>query len=353
MPRATLPGHSAVVPTTIWRTWFIGFDSSRRLFPRHLRSLRKINAARTFSAQCQADGRYMVYLPVKELLPDLTETHRLVESFSAWSGVSLETLETLQQLYEEFPKTYEELNHMAPINSDNSAKERVCYLPHHGVLRPISSTKLRVVFNGSTFTTAGDCLNRHLLVGSNLLPPLTDVLLRWRRYRYCLTTDVEKMYCQVLVYTNDRDLQRILWRPEGRADVCEYRRILHTVTYGLACAPFLAIRTLHQLAEDERERYPVMQRDVYMDDILTGSATLAEAKELQKQLIALCTSGGFPIRKWASNSPELLEIIPAEHRMQLETRDGRLSATLTPLSGCSGTPQRTTFLLRRGTSPLE
>lgn len=68
------------------------------------------------------------------------------------------------------------------------------------------------------------------------------------------TADIEKMYRQILVHPDDRDLQRIVWRDHEAADVREFR--LNTVTYGLACAPYLAIRTLRQLAEDEEARFP-------------------------------------------------------------------------------------------------
>ncbi|GFU64044.1 DUF1758 domain-containing protein [Trichonephila clavipes] len=48
---------------------------------------------------------------------------------------------------------------------------------------------------------------------------------------------------------------------------------LNTVTYGTTCAPYLATRTIQQLARDEGEHYPlaasVTIRDIYKDDILT------------------------------------------------------------------------------------
>lgn len=101
------------------------------------------------------------------------------------------------------------------------------------------------------------------------------MLLRWRRHRYVLASDVEKMYRQILIHELDRDLQRIVWRSHPRHEMQEYQ--LNTVTYGLACAPFLAIRTLRQLADDEGERFPrrarALRDDVYMDDILTGADT--------------------------------------------------------------------------------
>lgn len=65
-----------------------------------------------------------------------------------------------------------------------------------------------------------------------------------------MVTDVAKMYRQILVHTDDRDVQRILWWRNTSFDVREY--CLSTVTYGVR---ILAIQTLHQLAEEEQSRY--------------------------------------------------------------------------------------------------
>ncbi|XP_011859086.1 PREDICTED: uncharacterized protein LOC105556600 [Vollenhovia emeryi] len=218
------------------------------------------------------------------------------------------------------------MGHMTPLNDSRDVGGPVSYLPHHGVLRESSTTtKLRVVFNGSTATSSGDSLNRHLLVGPNLLPPLADVLLRWRVHRFVLATDIEKMYRQIMVHPEDRDLQRIVWRYNPQDELREYR--LNTVTYGLACAPFLAMRVLRQLADDEETRYPlgaaVIRRDVYMDDVLTGADSLTDARELLHQLVNLCVAGGFPLRKWSANDMRLMDDVPAEHRMNGELRDWR------------------------------
>ncbi|GFU16846.1 integrase catalytic domain-containing protein [Trichonephila clavipes] len=68
----------------------------------------------------------------------------------------------------------------------------------------------------------------------------------------------------------------ILWKDSVDGPVQTYR--LNTVTYGTTCAPYLAIRTIQQLARDEGEHYPlapsVTIRDIYMDDILTGKGRI-------------------------------------------------------------------------------
>jgi len=129
------------------------------------------------------------------------------------------------------------------------------------------------------------------------------------------------MYRQILVDPADRHLQQILWRHDSQTDVKAYT--LNTVTYGLACAPFLAMRALQQLADNEEAHFPrgsvVLRRDVYMDDILTGASSIADAKDLQIQLQNLCMAGGFPLRKWSANDPALLADIPPEHRTKHES----------------------------------
>lgn len=218
-------------------------------------------------------------------------------------------------LYEEFMREYEHLKHMSPMTLGISSG---CYLPHHGVLRESSSsTKLRVVFNGSQRIQSGESLNAHLLVGENLLPALADVLLRWRRHRFVFITNIEKMYRQILIHPEDRRFQRILCCPRATGKVMEYE--LNTVTYGLTCAPFLAIRTLRQLAIDEEAQGSLgaraLQRDCYVDDIITGADTLSNALSMQSQLQEICTAGGFSLRKWAANDAALLSNIPQDHRL--------------------------------------
>ncbi|UYV79458.1 hypothetical protein LAZ67_17002687 [Cordylochernes scorpioides] len=121
----------------------------------------------------------------------------------------------------------------------------------------------------------------------------------------------------------DADYQRILWKPSPEEPVVDYR--LLTVTYGTTSAPFLAMRTLQQLAEDEGHNYPEASRatlnDFYVDDLLTGAQTIAETKELIDQLKDLMKKGGFHLRKWNSNCHEIVshvEEINEERKINLE-----------------------------------
>lgn len=245
----------------------------------------------------EADGRYVVRLPFSTTPdPSIGETKKSAERSMAAMERKCAQNSHFGDLYRQFMRDYQNLGHMEIVSEP--AARVACYLPHHGVLREASaSTKLRVVFNGSQRIPSGESLNKHLLVGANLLPTLADILLRWRLHRYALVTDVEKMYRQIAVHPDDRDFQRILWRHQPTDRMREFR--LTTVTYGLACAPFLAIRTLRQFADDDGTRYlrgaKALRQDCYVDDIVTGANTKLEAISMQSELRDLCMTGGFPL----------------------------------------------------------
>ena len=106
---------------------------------------------------------------------------------------------------------------------------------------------------------------------------------------------------------DDSNFQKILWRSSPDEPVKIYA--LNTVTFVNSCAPFLAFRTLHKLAEDEYKTFPtastILKRDFYVNDLLTGASTFQGAVKIRNDLISLLNKGGFNIRKWAFNDPKL------------------------------------------------
>ncbi|GFW40711.1 integrase catalytic domain-containing protein [Trichonephila clavipes] len=210
-------------------------------------------------------------------------------------------------LYAEFLKEYKELGHLERV-VESSEPPTHYYILHHGILRPEKlTTKLRIVFNGSSPTTTGISLN-DILLKSEVKEVVFETISRFRRHKFAFTTDIQKMYRQILINPDQQDLQRIIWKHGLDAEILTYR--LKTVTYGLSNAPFLAIRTLQQLAKDEKSRFPLASEtllyDTYMDDIVSGAPDLETAQQLQSQLKDALQSCGMNLHKWSSNSPELL-----------------------------------------------
>ncbi|XP_076642971.1 uncharacterized protein LOC143353457 [Halictus rubicundus] len=192
------------------------------------------------------------------------------------------------------------------------------YIPHHAVFRESSSTtSLRVVFNASCGTTNGQSLNDHLSSErSKLQGDLIAILLRWRQSTYVYAADIAKMYRQIQVNEHDLNYQRILWRTSPTEPVTECQ--LGTVTYGTSSAPFQALGVIKQLTVDEGQRFPlaapILQDQTYVDDCLFGADIPDLLRRIRDQLIALLQAGGFRLRKWASNTPSLLDDIdPSDH----------------------------------------
>ena len=270
-------------------------------------------------------GRYTVRLPFKSTPVEL----------GASRPGAARMLETLQRkfrkdpafyrLYSDFITEYESLGHMKEVKSSSGC---AFFLPHHGVLRESSTTtKLRVVFNGSHKTSSGTSLNDNLLPGPKLQQDLVDVLLRWRLPTFVFCSDIEKMYRQIAVHPDDRKYQCILWQKDFCAPVSTYQ--LTTVTYGLSCAPYLAIRVLHQLAHDEGEKFPLAAKvtkfNMYVDDVLAGADSVEEARDMVKQVDGMLMAGGFHLQKWVSNEDSILNDIEAPRQLNHpKTFDGDL-----------------------------
>nr|XP_012148434.1 PREDICTED: uncharacterized protein LOC105663534 [Megachile rotundata] len=152
------------------------------------------------------------------------------------------------------------------------------------------------------------------------------------------------MYRQILVDPRDLDYQKILWRDSPLQPAEEYH--LLTVTYGTAPAPFLALRVLQQLVEDEGSHFPaaisVLRVQVYIDDFLFGGDSHDSVRHLRDQTIELLGTGGFSLRKWASNDFTLLsDIHPRNHG--LATGKSLQTNEIISVLGISWNPALDTF----------
>ncbi|XP_055714929.1 uncharacterized protein LOC129809145 [Phlebotomus papatasi] len=283
----------------------------------------------------QKDGRYQVRLPFKsELTLSLGDSRRQALARFLSMEKKFAQNSALQTEYVTFMNEYQALGHMSHVKNYSGPTENVFYLPHHAVLKTESTTtKTRVVFDASCRTSSGVSLNNMLHAGPKLQQDLPDILTRWRKYSIVYTADIEKMFRQIQLHEEDRDFHRILWRENPREPIQEYQ--LNTVTYGTAPAPFLSVRTLQQLAKDEGHQYPkaakVLIEDFYVDDMLTGAHTIEEARMLYKEIQDLMALGKFNLRKWTSNSRELIEEIHEDLREKgIVTSGGK-----TPSMHCS------------------
>lgn len=227
------------------------------------------------------------------------------------------------KLREEYNKVFEEylkLNHMRQVYEHELGNTKAVYLPHHAVVRnDKTTTKVRIVFDASSKDNNNMSLNDDLLVGPKLQQDLRHILMRWRNHKICMVADIVKMYRMVRVAEQDTDFQRIVWRfsSDNMQPIVHYK--LLRLTFGTACAPYLAVKSLQRLAELEETKYPLAARitkqDFYMDDLITGADDESEAISIYNEMTELMKSGGFQLQKWNSNCNTVQRKI-GKHDMQ-------------------------------------
>ena len=259
-------------------------------------------------------GRFVTRLPFLASRPTLGASRALAERRLVSMERRMSRDRVFREKYIDFMKEYEELGHMTVSQLDLRSVEHY-FLPHHAVLKA-SSGKIRVVFDGSAPTSNGTSLNQCLHAGPKLHRDICDILTNFRRHQIVFVTDIRMMFRQTIIHPDDRRYQLILWRESPESPIVVYE--LNTNTYGLKSSPFVAIRSLWELAEQERLNFPrasiILKEDLYVDDICTGADTVSEALMLRDELIEIMRSGGYELRKWLSNSPELLVGLPEDHQ---------------------------------------
>ncbi|XP_026687448.1 probable ATP-dependent RNA helicase kurz [Diaphorina citri] len=138
--------------------------------------------------------------------------------------------------------------------------------------------------------------------GPKLQLDIADLMVGFRLNPVALTCDIKSMFRCVQVDKADRMYQHILWRPDPSQNPMEME--IKTVVFGLPSSPYQANRVIQQLASDEGDKYPqaaqTLREEIYVDDIVSGAASVDEAKDLRNQLISLLEAGGFTLRDYDS-----------------------------------------------------
>ncbi|XP_034828817.2 uncharacterized protein [Maniola hyperantus] len=300
------------INTLLRRFWELETEVPKELMSKEDEMCEAYYSSRTTR---DGSGRYCVKLPFREADPK--------SQYGEFKSIAERRLKSLEKkfeknhfLKEEYTKAmndYINSNHMERITEEAEIEKPNCvYLPHHAVIRNDKTTsKVRIVFDAACKGIHGKSLNDDLLVGPRLQPDLRHLIMRWRTHVICFTADVIKMYRQILVDKADTDYQRLLWREKPDSDIGIYRML--RVTFGVASAPYLAVKTLQQIAKDEGHAFPlaaeIVAKDFYMDDCLSGCKNDEEALEIYHQMVGLLRKGGFELQKWMSNSSKLMELI--------------------------------------------
>jgi len=171
-----------------------------------------------------------------------------------------------------------------------------------------------VLFDASSKATIDSpSLNDCLYSGPALTPTIFKILLWFREKRIALVANIEKAFLNIRVSDQDRDVLRFLWVDSLEPDdpgLVLYR--FCRVVFGVNASAFLVNATLkHHITQYQADPEFVenLLNSFYVDDLVSGEKNLEKYLSLYQKSKKCLSEGGFNLRKWISNPPQLLELI--------------------------------------------
>ena len=199
------------------------------------------------------------------------------------------------------------------------------------------------MYDGSArFSESHLSLNDCLQTGSNLIPKLFDILIRFHGYHIALTADIEKAFLMIGIHKSDRDMLRFLWFSDPHKEDSEILQLRFTrLVFGLRPSPaILGAVILYHICQYQDKYQGVvnlLERSFYVDDLITGAETVEKAFHFYQLSNSLMSEGGFNLRKWNSNSHSLLAMIRSDQvpRCYFDTKKHPVSIQLHGFSDAS------------------
>ena len=194
------------------------------------------------------------------------------------------------------------------------------YIPHNAVYHPSKpGIQVRHVILDCSADFEGKSINKELLPGPDLTNQIVDILIRFREERVAVMADVESMYYQVQVPKNQQTYLKFLWWENHDIECHPQEFVMCAHVFGGAssggCSNYALRRTaVDNEAEFGRAAASTLLNNFYVDDLLKSVGNINIAKQLVKDVIIMCRSGGFNLKKFFSNSKELLQSIPEQQR---------------------------------------
>ena len=160
------------------------------------------------------NNRYSVGLLWKEdtvTLPNnrslaISRMISLEKKFGRQPDLKMKYVETINQYIKDGHVTKIDIN-----KRNDNFNNKVNYIPHHAMTNINKPGKICIVFDAGA-KCQSTSFNENLLKGPDLLNNLVGVLLRFRQGKFCVMTDIEKIFHQVMVDLRDRDALRFIWR---------------------------------------------------------------------------------------------------------------------------------------------
>ncbi|XP_030762166.1 uncharacterized protein LOC115886979 [Sitophilus oryzae] len=196
-------------------------------------------------------------------------------------------------------------------DSDNNMGH---YLPHRPVIKTASSctTKIRPVFDASAKMKGKISLNQCLEKGPNLIEQIPEILIRFRKNKIGVTSDIRKAFLQISVHPTDRDFLKFIWVDfQGNEKVYRHRRVV----FGVTSSPFLLAATINHHLLLEIKKYnegtsvfdysilTTLAKCFYVDNCVTSVPDLETLQNFIRQSSMVLAQAKFELRGWEFSNP--------------------------------------------------
>jgi len=138
----------------------------------------------------------------------------------------------------------------------------------------------------------------------------------------------------------DREKLRFLWLEnpfDTNSRVIEYK--FNRLAFGLQPSPVnlgaIIANHLSKFNGDDPTTVKLIQDSLYVDDLICGKTSIEQAFKVYRESKGIMAKGGVNLRKWNSNSPELL------HRIKIAE---------SVLNSASNVPESQTSVSKEGES---
>jgi hypothetical protein len=246
------------------------------------------------------DGRYLVELPWIDKMKRIPDNKIVAERrlHSATNKLrAADKFETYNQIFLDWCK--EGIIEVVKRNTSNCH-----FLPHRPVFKPDSkTTPVRPVFDASCKHGRNPSLNESLHKGPNLIELIPSILMRFRRHRIGVVSDIRKAFQMIGVKEEDRDFLRFLWW-DAEGKLMQYRHC--RVVFGVNSSPFLLGAVLHHHLSNVKEKEVArkLMSSIYVDNCVCSFDSYREYVDFRTMSVELLAQAKMDLRQWESSAEE-------------------------------------------------
>jgi len=255
------------------------------------------------------DGKYGVNLPWNEKISEVPHNFHVSKAILDKVVCGLHN-SNLYKDYNNVIQQYLNENILEPISLENINLNDHVFIPHRPVVKTEDNvtTKVRIVLNCSIKVGNSTSLNEAAYPGIDLVNNLLKLLLKTRENDYLVISDIRAAFLMIkLNLCTDRNRFTILWKNE-RDELVAYRYT--SIVFGFVCSPFiLQCVILYHLEKYQNDKcLDILKNNMYVDNLFFTGNDVSALKALYNESLSRMAEGGFQLRSWSTNSPDLKSV---------------------------------------------